>query len=492
MKKANGRRKLYKRNFFPKLRLPVLDTHYVHKHIRKEMARYLKQATGNHPLANMAIDTAETMGKPPFKRPPSPDPGPGPAAAVEDKSDANSAAVGKKRKGSGNGGGANSKRGRGGTVIHGKSGPKFKRARRTKLSKFAKYGMQLQYEHRGTVDDPQCVYLGHGVPVDQIFKSVIYSIVKRLFLDHGVEIENFDAPVQIGANAPATFRYYFDVHYWASVDDDEMSDFTYVHDYSTNKRTYVDIVQNLAAAFDTALTDAGVLPSFERIEMFIGNSTERYDNVARLPLNDCQFEMQFKGKLSIQNTTVANGGEGDQKLFLDRIDTNPVKGLKYESMSATNCILPKIRSEETQAQWKAFLADKDTGLFAIKSTDLAGNHTTEKAGMNVGYYKPVNPRSLRAVKATSARIEPGEIRVNYLKWSTKMKFQRFLEAVYDQVANRATTKYVKFGKVAMFGFEHAMCQSNDSDIQLDYQSEWTIGCRLFYRKVASVPVVRVQ
>lgn len=488
--KKNGKRRLQKRNFFDNFKLPEDPTNFLRRYMKQAAVRYIKDKTGDNRLSNMVIDTV--AGLPTPRKEPRPDPGggkgPGPAAVVvPDKT--NDVGKGKKRRRPSS---SSTKRGRRATVVHGKTGPKFKRARRTKLSKFAKYGMQMQYEYRDSVTDPQCVYLGHGVPIDQLYKTVIYSVVKRLFLDAGIEIENFDAIIQRGATAPTGFRYYVDIYFWDNVGSTDLTRIQYVHDYTQNKESYVDMVDRIVEVIDTALSAGAVLPVFDKFELYIGNSTERYDCLARLPLADCRFTMEFKGKLSIQNVTTASGGEGDSKLSTDRIDINPVKGLKYESINQTNCILPKIRNENTTAAWGAFMVELDSGHFQLGAADLAGTFSTFKNGMNSGYYKPPNPRSFHAVKCTSARIEPGEIRMNYLKWGTSLKFQRFMELIHDQVVNRAGTSFVKLGKVAMFAFEHALCQATESPIKLDYQCDWTLGCRLYYRKVASVPMVRVE
>lgn len=405
---------------------------------------------------------------------------------IEDSNDLAS----KKRKGRGK-----SVRGnRTGSVVHGKMGTHFKRTRRTKYSKFSKYGVQLTYETRDSVNDPQCVYICAGTPTDQIWRAAWFCIVKRLFLIAGIEVENYDASLDKNTASPAGFKYTFLINYWANVGAPALATpITYVHDFTANKITYVHAVDNILDALNTAFSVGTTLPQFHEIELYQGNTAEgNYGvSIAHIPFAECKLDMSMKAKLILQNVTQATGGTGDAKLSTDRIDINPLKGIKYETTYPTNCILPRIRDETTQASYLAFMPNFQTGITDIQAASLAGLFSNYKEGMAVGFYKPPAPKSLLGVKAAPARIEPGEIKQSYYNWRQKLKFTTLIEKLYDQWIDRSGTTYVKFGKVQMFAFEHALCQAAEQNVSIDYQFDFTIGCTMYYKKPHSVPIVRI-
>lgn len=377
------------------------------------------------------------------------------------------------------------------SVVIGKSGDKFPKTRRIKKSKYAKYGVQLQYEYRGTVTDGQCVYLGYGVPAKRVIQSAWYCVVKRLFLNHGAEIENFDQSIPVPSNA-ATKQWTIYINYWANIASTTISAITVTHDYSAGKITYSDLVNNIVSAIDTALSAGDKPPIWQKIEMYQGIVASPSDNaVAYVQLDQARIELNYKAKLYIQNSTTAPGGDAQTKFNTDRIDINPLRGRKYSAVY-TNAILPRIRDEATVAAYKPLIADQDTGLFSVTATQEAGTFGTLSTLMGGGFYKTPDASSFVSTKGVSVNLQPGEIKrdFQYFKW--KGTLQRFMELVHDEVVDFTDTKYMRFGRVTMFAFEHELCQSTESNIVCDYEGDFEVAARMKFRKPRSVPVVRVQ
>lgn len=383
---------------------------------------------------------------------------------------------------------------RGASVVHGKTGPAIARARRAKTSKFSRPGVQLITENRTTITDPQCVYVGYGVPVNQAIRSMFFCVVKKLFTVAGYQVNNYDEPVPRVANQTLIVTLTF----YASNISTGITTITSTIDGTANQVTYVNCADNLNTAADVWVTAAQSIYQIHWSKATLTQTTTDSGtntstvSLAEIPLDRSSVVLNYKAKLRIQNTTQAAGGTGQEKLMLDRIDVNPIRGIKYVGTRLNNAILPRIRDDTTQPNYKAFMADRDSGLFAIKAADLLGTFSSLQAGMSSGFNKPPPPNSFQSVKAASVKLEPGEIKTDYLSYTYRGSFQNFFTKLMGQFQDRTGTTQVNFGKVTMFAFEHMLYQTTDAAVNVDVQHDWTIGSSITFKKPLTVPVVRVQ
>ena len=379
------------------------------------------------------------------------------------------------------------------SVVVGKRGPDFPKTRKNKKNPFAKFGVQLQYEYRGTINDPNCIYIGYGTPVKRVFESAIYCILKRLFLDAGIAIENYDEVVPIpSSSGTAAWTVYF--NYYPTINSTAQSSFFATIDYSAGKKTYSNFVTQIVAAFDTTFSSA--IPCvLHCVDLYQGViATPSGNSVARVYLDTATINFRYKAFLESQNATVAPNGTADTKYNTDRIDVNPLRGKKYSVLN-TNCMIPRLRDETTTPAgigYLPFLADQETGLYSATATNEAGTFATLATVMGSGFYKAPEASSFQKARGVGIHLEPGEIKKDsqYFAWRGSM--QRLFELIYDQIVDFATTKYVKFGRFTTFAWEHMNQQSADVNVQVDYEGNYEVAAAMKFRKPPSVPVVRVQ
>lgn len=348
----------------------------------------------------------------------------------------------------------------------------------------------MQYEYRGSVNDGQCVYVGLGTPTNTLWRATWYTILKRLFMMAGIQVENFDETIPNKNTTPA---WYINIQYWKSISDTTITESAYTHDYTVGKKTYSDMVVEIIGKLATDLTTSRNVPQWYKVELYSGTTVDpRQEFMATLPLSEVTMNMVFKGGLSMQNVTQSSGGTGDAKLSTDRIDVNPIKGRGYLKYGG-NAILPRTRDEANVATYVALLADRDTGLFSTTSAALAGAFTSSSTLMGGNFYKPPAPSTLEpGLRTNSSTLEPGEIKKARFTWKYKGKFQRFVETIFNQVEDNTSNTYVKNGAFMLYAFEHSLCQATESNVTLDYQSDFTLDTRCYYKKLSTLPVVRIQ
>lgn len=325
-------------------------------------------------------------------------PAPAPAPAPKRNNDSNDEGSSKRRK-------VSTKSATKSRVI-GKTGRRFGRARKPKYSKYARPGVQLVSENRTTVTDGQCVYIGYGVPVNQAVRAALYAVVKKLFTVAGHQVKNFD---EVIPNVTGQ-KWTIDMKFWASAKSTGLTTISATIDYTANKTTYTHMADLLNAALDTFVTAGQSLFQIQWHEATLESTDSGAANqkVAEIPLDKTYIEMSYSGSCRLQNSTQAAGGiSADAKFNTDRIDVNPLKGIKYVSTRMNNAILPRIRDENNQGGYLAFMANHDSGLFNFGSTQLAGAFGAFKEGMSVGFYKPPPASTFEYVKTTGVSLEPG-------------------------------------------------------------------------------------
>lgn len=377
-----------------------------------------------------------------------------------------------------------------------KSGGAFQKARRFKKSKYARPGVQLQYEYRDGGSDPQSLYLGYGTPTYRFLEAAVFCLVKKMFQLHGFEIENFDQTIP-GPSSAATKQWTVYINYWQYISSTGLSTLTITHDYSAGKITYQDMVTQIISAMDTAFTSGNGVPIFNKMELYAGIvATPQGTALVYMDLQNVSFDFNYKAKLQVQNVTQASTTDAViSKLDTGRIDVNPIVGWKYKA-SGTNGIVPRIRDDATAAGWLPLTADLKTGLFETTSVLQAGATFTSLAAiMGSAWYKTPDPCSFTKVKAVKVILEPGEIKTDYQRYKTRLTLQKLMTKIFDQVqsATGSVTAWVPLGCITMFAFEHKLKQqTSDSDVAVDYQGDYEVACLIHYKKPATVPVVRVS
>lgn len=495
-----GGKKLYKRNgvfnmgrYFPveDLRKFATTNHGSLKNTLNEYNKLLRKAMTKAAAHGGEAAVKRLGGRKLPELPPTPKKDP----PVDIDTDSNDLGTGKRKLSNGSSTGRPAKLAKHGkhNVVIGKTGRRFGRARKSRDSKYAKPGVQLVYETRAAVSDAQCVYVGYGIPTNQAIKSLMYCLVKKLFTCAGYQVKNFDETIPRSTSG----NYTIVISFYASQKSTGLTTIQASHTYVAGQLSYINFADNLHNALDTFVTSSQSIFQIDWSKAVLtGTDTAGASSaLAEIPLDRTRIDLSFGATCRVQNVTQASGGTGDAKLSTDRIDINPLKGLKYVGQRINNCLIPRIRDDATQAGWLAFMPDRDSGLFTNTALGLTGAAVTPGTfpeGMSQGFNKPPKGSSFIATKTVGVSIEPGEIRHDKMYWKYKGSFQDFFTRVMSQVQDRNTTNQVNFGKVAMFAFEHAVCQTTESNVAVDFQVDWKIGTAISFKKPSTVPVVRIQ
>lgn len=387
-------------------------------------------------------------------------------------------------------------------AVQGKSGPAIPRAtkKRARPTRSQKKGFVFVNEQRATATDPDCVYVGHGVPINQVCRGICRVVIFEIFKKAGFIIEDWQQNIP----KKSTQCYELNYYYYSTASSTAVSSGTVRFGgtetngsvYTTT--TYEQCVSAFFGDIDNLFTTASTIPVFQRFELIEGATTDVAATVgpaiAEIFADNLYVHVEFKSKLICQNVTQAAGGTGDAKLYIDRIDTNPVRGRKFETIKWANTIFPKNRNEATIASYGALQCDRDNGVFGTTASALGPTQSTTTTALVYNNWKKVPYGSVfKNVKASPTfELQPGEIRTDTLFFKSHSKWQTLVEKVWTQLQDFGTTYYVDYGKVSVLAFELKLQDSSDSNVTMNFENSWTLGMSSTYKRTYSVPQIRVN
>lgn len=376
---------------------------------------------------------------------------------------------------------------------------KRSRGKRDKLY-YNKHGSVFRLEDRGSLTSSESCYVGHSTVATAVIRvAIARAIVKKLFSIAGIEISNWDATE--GTTAPTSHVNHIFWSYYpttGTLSSHESPVVTNVEVAIAGSDTYGDIADNLAASWASTLTSATPHDFYQFTYRRVETGVAQRDMYARMFARDVFLDMRLTSALVVQNQTnaTADGGgadEGDENP--NNITANPLKVRQYKSGGWTSGLVPHTRGAGTGLTTSTGLVpDKDNGVITLTPT-VATN-------LQPNLYKLPPPWMLLGVnhKRTAAKgkssadvLQPGDIKKSFIKWNSSHSFSKLMNVM--AAANTFNTKnfIIPVGNCAVFGFEHVLKMSGDTDILIGYQVDLSVSVACRYKKnQVSEPILQIN
>lgn len=363
----------------------------------------------------------------------------------------------------------------------GRTAPRFKRVslRESPLKKYLQRGVVKVVERGGIVTDANCVYVGHGIGLDEVFRTYCITIFKKLLMLCGRFPVSLDAAIWDDSSldlAPAAVRFgYKMTESGASLLYHEFTLSTGLNLRTAGNMLY-SAIMNIARGHSSSINN-----TFE-----ISNvSMSQKDTVGvnqviwkTLEMSNLLVDMTFETMLSLQNRTISSAADPADETAHSSFDVanNPVGGYKY--VGRGNGFAPKFMLTSPVS----LVAQKTTGLITMDPDSMVG-------GIANNYNRPPPASSFEAVKRFGGvSLQPGSIRTDNLKHSVVMYNKTFWALMKSFVVGEAqltpitNAPYTKLGKCAMFAFEkHCNTRVDEPDISIGWELRQRI-CICFKKK----------
>lgn len=360
------------------------------------------------------------------------------------------------------------------TVVHGKIGGRVPNTRIKEKDKFLKSGFTLTHESRGQVDDPNCVYVGHGLPLQQVGKGLIRLFVRDLMKKAGIDIIDWFHVVPI--NNIETYR--ISVQFYDTLSSAALNSFT---SGEFGAITFEALVKLLFDAWDVAFTSSTNIPLFYKMLLTTTTGVGNSRIIGVIPFDNYKVEIKFKSNLTIQNATPA--GAGTQAQGLDLLDSNiavnPIKCKKYEVQNS-NAFIQKSRGEAITSTWTGFVTNSIDGTFETTGTLLVAAQ----------FQKPPAAAVFKNCATSNFNLEPGEIKDTKMSFRKKTSCQALVTVLVRYMVDNAQDKaFVPFGICGMVAAEHKLKNAIDANVTINYEHNYTMSFGSKYKNSKSTPIV---
>lgn len=370
------------------------------------------------------------------------------------------------------------------TFVPGKTGKPIPKGRKRKIKRSLKKGFSLTYESRGTISDPDCVYVGHGLPVGQVYRGLIRCLTRDLFKKAGMEITDWNHTIPVFGSEQ--YQIYLD--YYATPSSVSKSSVTtgFVSGSSTS---YDSLNNTFFNALDSAL-DGTAVPQLNEVTLSMKTNSGTDHTIAFIQLNNYKVSLSFKSYLTLQNTTKAFDPEGGEDTNLENDDednqvtVNPIRCRKYQTKGWTNAFIPRARTQATTATWLGFVTNNTFGTFENTAFDLGLRQ----------YRKPPIASEFNACTTANFNLEPGEIRTNKTSFSCYLSLQKYFEKMNPFLADRTVIEspWVPFGTAAMVACEHKLKNEEDAEVTVSYEHNFVMDMASKHYNSVSAPVIQID
>jgi len=312
---------------------------------------------------------------------------------------------------------------------------------------YATHGVTDTMEISGIVSDPNCVYLGHSsFSSTRLLESAIMSILRKLYIAGiSIDFDSISGTIDYANGSSAGHTLTVD---WRNRDG-TAGDFVWsvpagqsMYNIATGA---VGAVFKGACELDRQLT---------RIKL-----SDNGTNITRasLDLTKTTIEYYAKSEMKIQNVTISNTASDEA----DDVNNVPLVGRNYEfknwyptTNSASNSMLVNSVNQ--------FL-----GLTLARSFELP-----------IAFSEPPPSAVFTGcIKSEKTRLQPGNIKSDWLIDRGSMSLDRFLQALdfEDQFTVLTRTRKPKIGRHSMMALEKVISISGTLPIKVFYEVNHFVG-----------------
>lgn len=363
----------------------------------------------------------------------------------------------------------------------------------TKTKKFDnsynEYGSVLRLETNGDINASECQYLGHStIAPRKLLDSICRCIVKELCKQAGRSIMNWDElweTTSTGTRVWAIGYEYFtlDIPNGNSPDTDPTTTYRSILIASTN--SFNQIALNLASDLHTAFVNAEKHEIIKFVLRVDNPGVSLLETPATIYANQLKLTVSGVSYMKIQNVTNAATivGEEEGNDSRDNVNANPINYRCYDQ-NYKNGFMYTFKRNITGATNKfGFIANDSNAVIQYDPSDNNFNQL----------YKPPSPYALGLgkgkAKSSNGVINPGDIKTSYITSTKTYTFNQLLFLIADTLGD--TFDYIiNMGKSRLFAFEHLLKVTGDPNIRLNYQLDYTLKVKYYYKpKIVSEQII---
>jgi hypothetical protein len=346
----------------------------------------------------------------------------------------------------------------------------FRRPRRvSKYPKFYTQGIVSKRETGNVKVGSDLVIVGHtNNSCHTIFQTVWMAIIKHLMYKAGIQVQDASQPL------PSTSGMTIECAFKMSGVTNTST--TVVTSAILSNQTLVDITVAFLNALYTvrgALVWQPALPV--DIALRSDDATRQY---AFVPLRNALINLEIWSLMTIQNRTLAAGGtttEVDESAL--SVTANPVTGKVYQCYG--NGFVPTYQ-DDGDVSFVPLFGNRNTGEFATNAAESFPQTRKIPQGFFFG-----------ANKTRDVKLQPGEIKKDFIKTSKIMKLETFMTKFNNSLTNEAQTTEldklkIDFGLSRLYAFEK-LCNTrvDEPSITIGYEVNNTCKVMLMPRRIAT-------
>lgn len=335
-------------------------------------------------------------------------------------------------------------------------GRRWRRMQRKKVVPSVFYGRKgavAMKEYRGTLEDADCVYIGHGMSGDLLALTVARALVKALYIRTGWEIPSWEESVPFSGSD----THFLQLEYFTTP-----TSFSAILINTVNIGTgstwdqIADLVRGLLTTASNPDT------KYQSLSLYDGSNVGA-DRVmlSKIMLQRLDLRIKYTSFLKVQNATFAASGTEAEDEDAENVRANPLVGKHYGSHEWRNGFELHWRPGATNTDWPGFYANPDTGAIQVKAADA------QSGSLNT-FDKPPPYFQFVATKGTGVRLDPGEIQTSQIKFETRIMFQNLMKKTWQAFLNYASSTpfCMEFGFAKMLGLEKLLDTGAATDASL--------------------------
>lgn len=347
---------------------------------------------------------------------------------------------------------------------------KIKSRKRVKRPLRFREGMTIKREGRGSVTDPNAVFIGQGPAASLIVDCFYGCIVRELFRQAGYAVESWAQPfvdmIGGGSSYPASSQYTIEYYYHGTPNSTTEGSSGYTIPSGTST-TIQQVVTGLAdavrASFGTTLVHEIIAFRFYNAKVSNGTTAVPM-SLSYIKCDNMSFKVSSWQNMLLQNRTLAGlsaspDADADSR---DNILANPLYATVYRVKG--NTFIPKWRNA-SDLSYTGFSAGAVTGLIVTNATDSLPEQGVQPAKV-----------LFNGTKVSRDRIEPGAIKQLKTSSTQQYSMKRFAEVFRTSLDNGTATDQVSYGQSHLIGYEKmlSVTPSTENPILVAYETNQTV------------------
>ena len=358
----------------------------------------------------------------------------------------------------------------------GRMGKPFKKGKTYTTSKFLQQGAVRYVEFGGEISNADCVHVGHSFGVREMWETVIDSLIIKLFKKAGHRIRHLNDRIE-GAY-DLTFEYYTTQGSPATTQAVTVG--------STYQATSVNLQGDMLTILSTSYNTATPVNQLQFGRLYLTVTDAAATKEAEFNLMDTILELDCSSSMALQNRSLADGvaDTGNR----NEVTNNPIAGKSYTGKG--NGTKLNFDTNTLTISQSDLAADGRTGLLQM---DV--NSTNFTAQMREAYRRPAPPSGFAFVmNCAGVMLQPGQIKNSRLTLKKKLFFNSFWRMLHLQLIQASTEAHsrVNMGFFRLYAFEKKCnTRASENDISVGYEINNVYRCKLYEKRQAILPLMRV-